>query len=187
MVRVQSGEILADDSARRIVDLYRQVHGKITALWDHCNYNVLMDIYNTGGGDMLPVDHYSWCITGNQGFGVLGAPGVVYHNLRKSPEGDWLYTMGREENVKLYGGKVVENLCQHVARQIVMWQTARINEKYPVALSVHDEVVCVVPDEDVDDCRLYMEQSLAMAPQWCRGDIPLACETGVGQSYGEAK
>jgi branched-chain amino acid transport system permease protein len=27
--------------------------------------------------------------------------------------------------------------------QIVMWQTARINQRYPVKLSVHDEAVCV--------------------------------------------
>lgn len=80
-----------------------------------------------------------------------------------------------------------ENYCQHVARQIVMWQTARINERYPVALSVHDEAVCVVKDELVDEARAYMEECLSMAPPWCRGQIPLACEIGVGQTYGDAK
>lgn len=84
-------------------------------------------------------------------------------------------------------GPFIVHNCQHVARQIVMWQTARINELYPVALSVHDEVVCVVPDAKVKDCEAYMIESLSMAPKWCRGDIPLACEVGVGASYGDAK
>lgn len=80
-----------------------------------------------------------------------------------------------------------ENYCQHVARQIVMWQTARINERYPVALSVHDEAVCVVKESEADAARAYMEECLSLAPPWCRGQIALACETGVGPSYGDAK
>lgn len=187
MVRVQSGEILADESAQAIVDLYRNVHGRIKALWDYCGNDVLIEIYNNHGTNMLPVDVNAWCITGNDGFGVLGAPGVVYKNLHRSADGGWAYSMGNDHHVKIYGGKVVENLCQHVARQIVMWQTARVNQRYPVALSVHDEVVCVVPDAEVAACQKYMEECLSMAPPWCGGLIPLACETGVGQSYGEAK
>lgn len=80
-----------------------------------------------------------------------------------------------------------ENYCQHVARQIVMWQTARINQRYPVALSVHDEAVCVVRDEELEEARAYMTECLSLAPPWCRGAIPLACETGVGDSYGTAE
>lgn len=70
--------------------------------------------------------------------------------------------------------------------QIVMWQTARINERYPVKLSVHDEAVCVVKEDELDEARAYMEECLAMTPKWCRS-IPVACETGAGVSYGLAK
>jgi DNA polymerase I-like protein with 3'-5' exonuclease and polymerase domains len=88
--------------------------------------------------------------------------------------------------VNLHGAKVVENLSQHAAMQIVMWQTARINQRYPVKLSVHDEAVCVVPDDELVEARAYMEECLAMTPKWCRS-IPVDCETGVGPSYGDAK
>ena len=70
--------------------------------------------------------------------------------------------------------------------QIVMWQTARINQRYPVKLSVHDEAVCVVRNEELTEARAYMEECLAMTPKWCRS-IPVACETGIGPSYGDAK
>ena len=93
--------------------------------------------------------------------------------------------MGRQR-VHLHGAKVVENLSQHAAMQIVMWQTARINQRYPVKLSVHDEAVCVVRDDELDEARAYMEECLAMTPKWCRS-IPVSCETGVGPSYGAAK
>ena len=124
---------------------------------------------------------------------MAAQPGVVYRNLRREKmirdgreEMAWVYTMGAEK-VKIYGGKVVENLGQYLAGRIVMWQTARFNQRYPVALSVHDEVVAVVKNQDLDEARAYLEECLSLAPPWCRGVIPLACETGVGQSYGMAK
>lgn len=191
MVRIQSGEILSDDAAKRIVDLYRAVHGSVMDLHRYCNDVILPDIKQ--GCNLLPVDRHAWAITSNDGFGIAAQPGVRYHRLRQErmvrngqDELAWVYTAGRE-NVKIYGGKVVENLCQYLAGRIVLWQTTRFNQRYPVALSVHDEVVCVVRDDQVDDARAYLEECLAMAPPWCRGTIPLACETGVGQSYGEAK
>ena len=191
MVRIQSGEILSDESAKRIVDLYRDVHGMVMALHNYCNDVILPDI--SQGCDLLPVDRHAWAITSNGGFGVAAQPGVVYRNLRREKmirdgreEMAWVYTMGAEK-VKIYGGKVVENLGQYLAGRIVMWQTARFNQRYPVALSVHDEVVAVVKNQDLDEARAYLEECLSLAPPWCRGVIPLACDTGVGQSYGMAK
>jgi hypothetical protein len=32
-----------------------------------------------------------------------------------------------------------------------------------------------------------MEECLSLAPLWCREQLPVACETGVGESYGDAK
>lgn len=191
MVRIQSGEILGDDAAKRIVDLYRAVHSEIMDLHNYCGDVILPDIKN--GCNLLPVDRFGWALTSNDGFGVQAQPGVRYHNLRQElvtrdgrQSAEWMYTAGRE-TVKIYGGKVVENLCQYLAGRIVLWQTTRFNQRYPVALSVHDEVVCVVRDDQVADATAYLEECLSLAPPWCRGNIPLACETGVGSSYGEAK
>ncbi len=166
-----------------IVDLYRRVHEKVVALWERCQYVVLPDIAN--GCSLMPVDKHGWFITQKDGFGRPGEPGVVYKDLKWDGK-EWTYQMGKMR-VRIYGPKVVENLSQHAAMLIVMWQTARINERYPIKLSVHDEAVTVVRDELIDDARVYMEECLSMAPKWCRDIIPVACETGVGESYGASK
>jgi hypothetical protein len=184
MVRVQARMDLSKDEAERIVNLYRSVHSKVQKLWWYCGSDVLPAIHNMQL--LTPVDVNGWFLTNENGFSLPGYPGVCYHNLKKDPEGQWSYESGRS-TVKIYGAKVVENLCQHAARHIVMWQTARINEKFPVALSVHDEVVCVVSDDKVKECVEYMTECLSLAPPWCRGSIPLACEVGYGKSYGGAK
>jgi DNA polymerase len=172
------------DEARAyaIVDLYRSVHHKVVALWRRCNDVILPDIAN--GCSMMNVDIPGWFITQWDGFGRPGEPGVMYNDLKWDGK-DWTYVMGRQR-VHIHGAKVVENLSQHAAMQIVMWQTARINQRYPVKLSVHDEAVCVVRNEELTEAQAYMEECLAMTPKWCR-DIPVACETGTGPSYGDAK
>jgi DNA polymerase len=168
--------------AYKIVDLYRSVHYKVVELWKRCDKVILPDIAN--GCTMTNVDVNGWFVTQWDGFGRPGEPGVMYNELSHDGK-DWTYTMGRQR-VNLHGAKVVENLSQHAAMQIVMWQTARINQRYPVKLSVHDEAVCVVRNEELAEARAYMEECLSLTPKWCRS-IPVSCETGVGPSYGDAK
>jgi DNA polymerase len=177
-----SVELIDENRAHSIVDLYRSVHWKVVQLWKRCNDVILPDIAN--GCTMLNVDVNGWFITQWDGFGRPGEPGVMYNELKYDGK-DWTYQMGRQR-VNIHGAKVVENLSQHAAMQIVMWQTARINQRYPVKLSVHDEAVCVVRDDELIEARAYMEECLAMTPKWCRS-IPVSCETGIGPSYGDAK
>jgi len=178
-------EPISIEKAYDTVELYRSIHTEVVALWNHCGNVVIPDIAN--GCSLRNVDVNGMFITQKEGFGRPGEPGVVYHDLSYEPkEREWSYLMGRAR-VKLYGAKMVENLCQHAAMKIVMWQTARIHQKYPVRLSVHDEAVCVVPDSSVNKARLYMEDCMNLTPQWCRGIIPVACETGVGETYASAK
>ena len=175
-------ELIDLDRAYKIVDLYRSVHYKVVELWKRCDKVILPDIAN--GCSMVNVDVNGWFVTQWDGFGRPGEPGVMYNDLKNDGK-DWTYTMGRQR-VNLHGAKVVENLSQHAAMQIVMWQTARINQRYPVKLSVHDEAVCVVRNEELDEARAYMEECLSLTPKWCRS-IPVSCETGIGPSYGDAK
>lgn len=184
MVRVQTGSPISIFEATDTVDLYRDKHFKVVELWKYCQNRILPAINN--GELLVPVDVNGWVLTTEHGFSVPGLPGVQYYGLHRSADGTWMYQAGREL-VKLYGGKVMENLCQHIARHIVMWQTARINERFKVAMSVHDEVVCVVPIRHEQACIDFMTESLSLAPKWCRGQIPLACEVHSGPSYGDAK
>jgi DNA polymerase len=190
MVRVQSrgiegAEPIDMQQAERIVFTYRDMYSRIVALWKHCD-NLIPRIANREYLDA--VDKNGWFITQREGFGRPGEPGVVYHDLRYDHNTrNWLYKQGRDENKVLYGAKMVENLCQHAAMQIVMWQTARVHQKYPVKLSVHDEMACVVPEDQAEDCRDYMLESLSMTPAWVADMIPVEGEVAIGGSYGDAK
>tara|TARA_R110002110_G_scaffold89357_2_gene232880 strand:+ start:883 stop:1155 length:273 start_codon:yes stop_codon:yes gene_type:complete len=85
---------------------------------------------------------------------------------------------------RIYGGKVVENLCQAVARIVIGEQLVRVAKKYKVAMTVHDAIACVVPVDEVKSALHYIEESMKVKPSWAP-DLPLDCEGGFGDSYGE--
>ena len=76
---------------------------------------------------------------------------ILYHDLRpQHTETGLEYTYKtRRGRTKIYGGKVIENVCQALARCIIGEQMLRISKKYKVVLTVHDSIVCCVPDDEV--------------------------------------
>ena len=61
-----------------------------------------------------------------------------------------------------------------------------VAKKYKVVLTVHDSIVCCVPDEEITDAQNYVETCMRMIPQWA-ADLPIDCESGVGKSYGDCE
>ena len=80
--------------------------------------------------------------------------------------------------------KVIENVCQAIARCIISWQMVQIAKKYKIALTVHDSLVCVVKEESSERAQKFIENVMRTSPKWAAG-LPLDCESGVGRSYGE--
>ena len=182
--RLQAKILLNDMEAQDVVQKYRTFNNEIYNIWQHMQYNIIPDIAK--GTSLLPVDRAGWCLTMNEGFAMPGHPGVVYKGLRQNQQTqEWEYIAGNAYS-KIYGGKSFENFSQHMARNIVMFQADMFNRIYPVALTVHDEIVAVVPEAQAKEAEAYLLHCLKTSPPWAPG-IPLTGETGIGDSYGEAK
>lgn len=103
---------------------------------------------------------------------------LVYANPFINKDGDFLYFGKHPETgvwtaLSLYGGKIVENICQSIARDILMQNMLRAEAAgYKCVLSVHDEVVCEVPDTD-DYSEKELSQILSTQLPWTKG-LPLA-------------
>lgn len=96
-------------------------------------------------------------------------------HLEEGEYGPAIYYEGQGDRVvftkqQTYGGKLVENIVQATARDILAASILRISDKYPVVFHVHDEVICEVPQERGDINEL--NELLAITPDWC-GDLPL--------------
>ncbi|HDT1123726.1 TPA: DNA polymerase [Klebsiella aerogenes] len=76
------------------------------------------------------------------------------------------------QRLKTYGGKLVENVTQAAARDVLAGNMPLIeNAGYNIVLTVHDEVICEVPDTD-DYTDAALSSLLSTNPEWAP-DIPL--------------
>ncbi len=76
------------------------------------------------------------------------------------------------QRLKTYGGKLVENVTQAAARDVLAGNMPLIeNAGYSIVLTVHDEVICEAPDTD-DYTDAALSSLLSTNPEWAP-DIPL--------------
>jgi len=174
------------DEARRVISVYREANFKITTLWRDAGYmleNMARgDSVQFGLDGVVAVDAAKKAIMLPSGLlmrydelaGEQGERGVEY-----------TYKVRRGRN-RIYGGKVIENVCQAVARCIIGEQMLKIAKRYRVVLTVHDSVVCCVPEEEVVEAQEYIESCMRWTPHWAAG-MPVNCESGIGKSYGDCE
>ena len=170
--------------AQRIIKIYREANDMISKLWKDAN-NSIKYMYQ---GSVLQF--------GRQGVlevvdgGVRLPSGLVmrYDDLRgEQDEKGVEYTYKtRRGRTRIYGGKVIENVCQGIARCIIGEQMLKIAKRYRVVLTVHDSIACCVPYYEVDDCKAYVEECMRWTPEWAKG-LPVDCEAGVGKNYGDTE
>ena len=168
--------------AKRIIDVYRETYPWIPTLWQ--NGNRAIEALSKG----RTVKWGNGAVTVNKD-GILMPNGMYqrYPNLKKFKDKDgkeqYIYD-SRRGSVKLYGGKLTENICQGLARCIIGEQMLKIAKRYRVVLTVHDAVACVAPIEEAAEAVAYVEECMRFVPEWAEG-IPLNCESGFGASYGD--
>ena len=177
-----AGVSISVDEAAQIIATYRTTYPAIPALWK---------AGNTVVGALSRGFTASW---GNgavaiEGEGILMPNGMYqrYKNLRKVRDKDskeqYIYD-SRKGPVKLYGGKLTENICQGLARCIIGEQMLLIAKRYKVVMTVHDAVACVALKEEAEEAMAYVMECMRFVPAWAEG-IPLNCEAGFGDSYGD--
>ena len=182
------GVDLPEEECKRIITVYRETYPRIPTLW------------RQAGDALVAIANEQTAILGREGvLAVEGAKGIrlpnglyiKYPNLRR-----WVNDQGKEELVydtkkgkttipnRIYGGKVIENVCQALARIVVGEQMLRVAKKYKVVMTVHDAIGCVVPENEAETGKEYVEMCMRMRPKWAL-DLPLNCEAGVAKTYGE--
>lgn len=172
------------EEARRIIDIYRKTSPEITRLWTQAQ-KMLISL-SQGNGASIGRAGVLEVVPKETGIKLPNGLLLRYDDLqaRQGEKGYEFTYKTRKGRIKIYGGKVVENVCQAIARCIIGEQMVRIAKRYKVVLTVHDAVACVVPDAKVWEAQVYVEECMRWVPEWSTG-LPLNCESGFGKSYGD--
>lgn len=174
---------------QRIVDLYRGKYSEIRKLWKaadkalmsmvrgyEATFGVGISLRCTPEGIVLPNSM------------LVRYPGLHLRDNKVA------YT-SRKQVTFIYGAKIVENVVQALARIVVFNQMAKLEQHFRairdgqlrrVVLTVHDEIVAVVPEAEAETTKALMETIMSTPPKWATG-LPVACEVGYGLTYGDCK
>ena len=174
------------EEARRIIQIYRKKNGAINQLWtDASNMITYMergDVHPIGKDGVLTVDPIKNAVILPSGLPMFYTDVSAYSTENGT---EYMYKTRKGLN-RIYGGKVVENVCQAIARCIIGHQMILIAKKYKVVLTVHDSIVIAVRDEQADEAQMYVEHCMSQKPDWADG-LPITCESGTGKSYGDCE
>ena len=172
------------EEARRIIDIYRRTNPAVTTLWKQAQ-NMLVGMSRAensvlGKAGVLSVDGWEKAIKLPSGL-LMRYNDLKFEQTENGVEFSYKTRYGR---TRIYGGKVIENVCQAIARCIIGEQMLKIGKRYKVVLTVHDAIACVIPEAEVAEAQAYVEECMRWTPEWAAG-LPVNCESGHGRAYGD--
>ena len=180
------GAELSETECQRLVNLYRELNDKVVELWRDCD-GALSDIAS------WPKDKPEYYIGQKKVVSVtpegLKLPNglyIYYPELEwdtSELKGGYVYN-SRRGKIGTWGGSVVENIVQALARIIIGEQMVAISHKYRPVLTVHDAIVCVAGEEEKDEALNYIMGEMSKPPGWAK-DCPITCEGGYAKNYGD--
>ena len=185
-LKIATGLNLDESECQRLVKVYREVNDKVIQLWKTCD-EALRDMSAWPSGKQpYYLDARNALLVTPKGIRLPNGLYIYYPGLTwdiSESKSKYIYK-SRRGMISIWGGSVVENVIQALARIIVGEQMLEINKKYRPVLTVHDAVVCVVLETEVDEALSFITTTMSSPPIWATG-LPVACEAHHGASYGD--
>ena len=177
-----AGRTMKSEETYRIVQLYRDTYSEIASLW-----GILDNLIAQAQSPRCMVPFGPVVFMHERIVLPNGMP-IIYPGLRRSRDGlVFRNRRSTEGEVTVWGGKVLENIVQALARIIVTRAELRLAKAgLYAALQVHDELVFCVPDNMVERAmqatRLALEAPVDFLPR-----LPVSVEIHAGSTYLDCK
>jgi DNA polymerase len=184
--RIMAGMDLDMGTCATAVNIYRQSHAMVGVLWNR-GQSAISALKGGPDGDKY-LDPKGLLIIEQGAILLPNGLRIRYPDLSFGGDREWTFRSGRGERTKIYGGKIVENVVQALARNIVLEQTLKISREagVPCKLSVHDEGVFLVPEDRAFEVAAIAGEVMSESPKWWP-ELPVAVEVQIARVYGEAK
>jgi DNA polymerase len=177
------------NEVKNIVYAYRRANPELVEAWQDAGTMLESvragQVYRMGNGGIITgVPHEGMMKPNGM---MLGLPNL--RKLKTDTGESWAYDklMGRTIIPEyIHPSKTFQRCIQSLARDIIGEQLIQVAKVYDVVMTVHDELVMLCPEDEVDECVAYVKKCMTTAPTWC-SDLPLGCEVGVGDNYMDAK
>ena len=169
-------------AAKAIIEKYRTAAAPIVQSWDLLGRLITHSLI---GGNV----YQHKCLTFKKGEIVLAnGMSLLYPDIQiqQTKRGVQYHYAAGDKRVKLYPGKVCNNVTQGTARIVMTDGMLRVDKRFPVKGSVHDELLAIAPDSEVEEGKVWVKQQMIREPKYLPG-IPLNADVGASRRYGDAK
>ena len=186
VARLMGGVDLSLEESEEIVSKWRNEYGRIASGWRTCHdalANIHYKHYN------IDIDPWGLCKTAEGGIktplGMIRYPDLRQETNEETGRQEWVYGNGRKK-ARIYAGKVTENIVQHLAREALSDMMLKIQERYPIAHTVHDEVILVVDEAEAQQALDFMQEIMRGGVTWWP-ELVTWSEGDIAEDYGSAK
>ncbi len=186
VAKLMGGVDITLDESRDIVAKWRRMYGDIATGWKTCH----AALKNIHLGVEEAIDPWGLCFTCKEGIrtpkGLIRYPGLR-EEFTEDGKSEWVYGEGRNK-ARIYAGKVTENIVQHLARCVIADNALdyqRQTGRTP-ALTVHDELVYVVPETEAEQALADLQKLMRTPPSWWP-ELVVHSEGDIADTYGAAK
>lgn len=174
----------------KMVRMWRNANKRIKALWGEAETAAYAAL--RGGGPQRfargACRARKDSSIGGLAIDLISGRSLHYRGAKVSDDGSLSYlACGKGAaalKVDTYGGRIVENVTQAIARDVLAEAMVRLEEAgYEIVAHVHDEVIVEVPADRADQCLGRVNALMGnVAPEWATG-LPLRAEGYTCTSY----
>ena len=180
-IKTMSGTDIGEEMAQSVVTLYRTQYAAVKALW-YQGQKVLEAIKNNEGikygSGTLKIE-----VHGKEGILLPSGLYLRYPDLQEEDTDygkGWTYAI-RKARERIHPPKVFQNCTQALARCVMGEAMVRINQRYPLALTIHDACYIIAPENQANEALTFVIKEMCRSPSWAP-DLPLGAEGGYGKS-----
>lgn len=177
---------ISEALAQRAVDAYRSAFSKVPAMW-YAQEQAMRTAITTKERVVCGKTVWAWDARGREFLYCTLPSGrrLAYHKpaIVSGKITYWTTnsTTKKYEKADTYGGRIVENIVQATARDVMAWAMLRAEKAgYKIVLTVHDELVAEVP-EGFGSVEEFIKIITAI-PEWAVG-CPINAEGWRGKRY----
>jgi len=183
------GMEIPDEQAKPIILAWREAHPATVRLWDSVEQAAFRAVDEGKTFEVGPVmfgakDNFLWCRLPSGRLLAYHRPHITEvtrpQGVRKAIGFYAVDSYTKKYSLQTtYGGSLVENIVQAIARDILAEALVRLDMfGYDPVLHIHDEIICEAENPDLEEFQRLM----ITLPKWAKG-IPLAAGCEISEMY----
>lgn len=183
-------EGLTEEELPGIAKAWRKANPKIVSFWKMVE-NAFRMAASRKRTTVLRLPYTTLTFSYDRGYVFITLPSgrrLSYYGAHVNAKTNGLVYWGMDQTTKqwkkddTYGGSLVENITQAVARDCLVEAIDKMFPFLDIIFHVHDEIVVEEFEDWADESLLLMQNIMSKSPKWAEG-LPLAGEGYISKFY----